>query len=453
MNMYSKISEYVKPYKHYEQMPFQKVPEKVKQAHLKHMLKHAPQIAKLLNLKITQLPMMNTAEAENQIVILQDNSTQKIWYLFSLATVMSHVDNEDNVQFPAFIEKERKQLRKQNPMFAPQDQSLVYLINVMKNNNTKKYPFSKKPFFLASKYGGILLNIVPVVRNKNGMSTYKINLLSLGYYAHPTTKDRLKNISSYGESNKENLMKMVQFSQFQTPRPEWKLMDASQKSGVPFYMLFLNTALKPGGVAPSRSKVGTYNKFVTYPESAYQLVNALYKLPNNTKKRLVHELGDGTNSVLSRIVKSESFLNVKLHSDINKRYKSSNPHVKKRPVQKRITSQDNLALIMRGWGQKGSQAANKKKKSYHLKSYTHGNLKKVPGLEPSTHLTPAEIKHSMKPPGRIRFAPDPVFEPRRAIIKARPQKAPRNALVRKSLQKPRVRSTPARYRNPNMLLY
>jgi len=432
-----------------EQKPFQKVSERVKESHLKYMLRHAPQIAQVLNLKITQIPNVNTGKAEDQIVTMQDNSTGKNWYLFTLATIMSklHANNANNVgmgMFPDVISKARNNLRKINPKFAPYEQAFVYMINIMKENNRNKYPFSKKPFFLASKYGGILLNIKPVVRKKNGVSTYKINLLSLGYYAHPNLPNRLKSISLYGESNKENLMKMVQFSQRQTPRPEWKLLDASEKSDVPFYMLFLNTALKPGGVAPSRSKVGTYNKFVTYPESAHRLVNALYKLPNNTKKRLVDELGDGTTSVLARIVKTKP--DVRIHSDINKRYKSSKM-VKKRPVPKTIKSQANLALIMRGWESNINQAANKKKKSAHLKSYTHGNLMKVPGLEPLAQFTPAEIKPGMKPPTKVRFAPDPVFSPRRAIIKGR------SALVRNALQKPRIRSIPARYRNPNMLLY
>lgn len=451
------MSEFVVPYIDNEQKPFKKVSERVKESHLKHMLRHAPQIAQVLNLKITKIPNVNTGKAENQIVTMQDNSTGKIWYLFSLATLMSKIyQNQNNVNaitFPDVILKARNNLKRINPNFAPDKQALAYMDNVMKHNNTSKYPFSKKPFFLASKYGGILLNIIPVVRKKNGMSTYKINLLSLGYYAHPNLPNRLKSISSYGESNKENLMKMVQFSQLQTPRPEWKLLNASYKSDVPFYMLFLNTALKPGGVVPSRSKVGTYNKFVTYPESAHRLVNALYKLPDNTKKRLVDEFGDGTTSVLTRIVKTNP--KVRLHTNINKRYKSSSKTsskmVKKRPVPKTIKSQANLALIMRGWGITDtlhSQAANKKKTSTHLKSYTHGNLVKVPGLGPLAQLTPAEIKQGRKPPAKVRFAPDPVFEPRRAIIKGRLQKAPRNAL-----KKPRVRSLPVRYRNNNILMY
>lgn len=448
------MTEFVVPYLDSEQKPFKRVSERVKESHLKHMLLHAPQVAKVLNLKIIKKPNVETGKAEKQVVIMQDNSTNKIWYFFGLATLMSTINsnvNENEIMFPDVILKERNNLRRINPNFAPDGQVFVYLSNFMKNSNKSKYPFSKKPFFLASKYGGILLNIIPVVRKNNGMSTYKINLLSLGFYAHPKLPNRLKSISSYGESNKENLMKMVQFSQRQTPRPEWKLMDASDKSGVPFYMLFLNTALKPGGVAPSRSKVGTYNKFVTYPESAHRLVNTLYKLPENTKKRLVDELGDGTTSVVARIVKTNP--DVRLHTDINKRYKSSSKMVKKRPVPYKINTQANLALIMRGWGM-GSQAANKKKKSNHLKSYTHGNLVKVPGLEPLAKLTPAEIKQGRKPPAKVRFAPDPVFEPRRDIIKSRRvQKTPRSALMRNALKKPRVITLPARYRNNNVVMY
>ena len=83
------MSDFVVPYLKDEHKPFSNVSERVKESHLKYMLKHAPQIAKVLNLEITELPNVNTGETEKQFVKMKDKSTKKFWYLFTLATLMS----------------------------------------------------------------------------------------------------------------------------------------------------------------------------------------------------------------------------------------------------------------------------------------------------------------------------------------------------------------------------
>ena len=448
----SEISDLVTPYARTEGKRFKNVSETVKESHLKYMLVHAPEIARVLNLEITKLPAQNTGKAEDQVVTMKDKSTQKIWYLFSLATVLSKAYYNETVgikfsRFPDVIESARNNLRKIDPNFAPiVHENIVAMSNLHIENENKgysKYSFSKRPFFLASKYGGVLLSVKPVARRSDGVATYKINLVSLGFYAYPNTPNRLKSIAKYGESNKENVMRMVKFSQNQTPRPEWKLQDASYKENVnsgktPFFYYFLNTAMKPGGVAPTKPKVGTYNKIVRYPASAQQLVNQLYKLPNKNKQQLVNNFGNGARTVLARIMETNP--NVGVHSAINKRYKKQSL-VKKGVVTKLpIENENNLRLIMRGWAAQGEQAANKKKTSTYLKSYTHGNLIKVPGLGPLSKLSEEEIRK------RVRSVPKPRFRPEPRFVGISKQRKPR---------KPGRRSAgvPTRYRNSNSLLY
>lgn len=448
------------------ELSFEQTSESVKESHLQHMLLHAPEIARVLNLEITNTPPVHTGKAQDQYVTLIDKSTRKIWYLFTLATLMSKKFYSQSgyakSNFPNIIESHRKNIRNMNKKLAPNWQSFVTFDDFLEGSNAGlvggKYLFGKKPFFLASKYGGILLNIKPVVRKINGMTTYKINLLSLGFYAHPETKNRLKSISPYGESNKEDFMKMVRFSQIQIPPPEWKLMDASKKNDVPFYHLFLNTALKPAGPpsnllvgqplrarsASGKMKVGTYNKMVKYPQSAYSLVHQLSSLPNTTKRQLVLDFGDGPDSVMQRILKTKP--RVSIHTNHNKRFKSRR-RVKKNALPIEIKNELNLKTIMQGYG-RGQQAANKKKKSDHLKSYTHGNLISKTGVKPGSRYN---LKSLLSKPIKSRFAPDPKFTPI-GIHKKAPRTKYRIVQATTTTGARRAR-LPSRYRDPNMVMY
>lgn len=283
-------------------MDTQLVPKNAKDDHVRRTVNMAMDLQRMLDMTVVKVHggkvRGGTGYASGYIKMKtkpdEPRTKGKIFYLFALPAVMETINQtgSKSMSFPPVVERRRKKMRNtQSRTLAPKFQHWGYAHDFFNENEGLPYAFPTHGVFLTSKFGGIVLQIIPMVGTAaKGDVTYLMDVRSVGYHASPLGTGGLGQIANRGESTYEDLKRVV--THFKKMGGLVVLQDAAYNRKVQchYWAKFILSAFEQTPLPNGTYKVGMYDKFVTYPQSARSIIHNLVHMNAEKRKRIKQSL-------------------------------------------------------------------------------------------------------------------------------------------------------------------